>query len=170
MLCAAVAAAALLVHAGLFYRVEASEKMTGPYTLVYLEHRGDYAKAGQIQMEVYNRLLAEHAIKTTKGFGIYYDNPANVKKEDLRSEVGCILEPADESKAALLEGKFRVKKLEQKISVIAEHPFTNPASIMLGIMKAYPAMSKYAKEKGMEFTYSMEIYDVPEKKTLYLLR
>ena len=54
---------------------------------------------------------------------------------------------------------------------MTEFPFTNPASILFGIAKAYPALNKYMKENKIDdTTYAMEIYDIPGKKIIYLFR
>jgi hypothetical protein len=160
----------ILVQAGLFYKPAVTEGVTGPYTLVYLEHTGDYAQTGKIQMDIYNSLIAEFGITTTKGFGIYLDDPKTVAKDKLRSEVGCILEGDNIKKAGLVTSKFKVKTLEPKKSLIAEHPFSNPLSIIIGISKVYPLFSKHLGGKPSGYTYSMELYDVPGKKIIYIMR
>jgi len=159
----------LLVQAGLFYKVQVTEGVTGPYTIVYVEQTGDYAKAAQAGNTVYQVLMAEYGINTTKGFGIYYDDPAKVAKDKLRSEIGCILEPSDSGKAKAIT-KFKVRTLEAKNSLIASHPFTNPFSIILGISKVYPEFSKKLGGQPSGYTYSMEIYDMPARTTTYLMR
>lgn len=165
-----VAAAVLLIQAGLLYKTAVQEAQTGPYTLVYLEHTGDYSKSAQVQMEVYNKLIAEFGINTTKGFGIYFDDPAVTPKDKLRSEVGCILEGEDIKKAAFVSSKFKVKTLEKKQGLVVEHPFNSPLSIMIGIYKAYPLINKFVKDKSLPYGVCMEIYDVPAKKILYISR
>ncbi len=167
----AVLVFAVLFHAGLFAKARVSEQVIGPYTLVYLEHKGGYEEAPKVQDKIYNTLIAEFNIRTTRGFGIYFDDPAKVKKTDLRSELGCIIDnEADKQKLELVKSKFLVKELAPKKSITCELPFNNPLSVMTGIMKAYPAMSKYAESTAYPVEYSMEIYDVPGKKIIYVLR
>jgi hypothetical protein len=171
VIAAAVLIFAALVHAGIFANTTVSEQVIGPYTLVYLEHKGGYEAAPKVQDKIYNTLIAEFNIRTTRGFGIYFDDPAKVKKTDLRSELGCIIDnEADKQKLELVKSKFLVKELAPKKSITCELPFNNPLSVMTGIMKAYPAMSKYAESTAYPVEYSMEIYDVPGKKIIYVLR
>lgn len=160
----------ILVQAGLFYTVQVTEGMSGPYTLVYLEQTGNYSKAGDTGMKVYQDLVKDFGITTTKGFGIYLDDPKTVPEAELRSEVGCILEGDDVKKITLLKSKFKVKNLDAKKSMIASHPFNNPFSIMLGITKVYPLFAKTAAIRKSEFTVTMEIYDMPAKKIIYIMR
>ncbi|HNZ29195.1 MAG TPA: GyrI-like domain-containing protein [Candidatus Goldiibacteriota bacterium] len=161
---------ALLIHAGLFFKVQVTEAISGPFTIVYTEQTGDYSKANKAGMDIYQTLIAEFGVNPTKGFGIYYDNPQTVAKDKLRSEIGCILEGNDILKAPAITSKFKVRILEPKTSLVATHPFTNPLSIMLGIAKVYPKFGALPKEKTSAYTYSMEIYDMPAKKTVYLMR
>ena len=160
----------LLIHAGLFFKVQVTEALSGPYVVVYVEQTGDYAKANKAGMDVYQTLVAEFGVNPTKGFGIYFDDPKSVAKEKLRSEIGCILEGNDIQKAPLVTSKFKVKILESKQSLVATHPFTNPLSILLGITKVYPKFAEKLKGKTEGYTYSMEIYDTPNKTTIYLMR
>ncbi len=155
----------LLVQAGLFYKVQVKEDVTGPFTVVYTEHKGDYAKAVREGNTVYQVLVAEYGITPVKGFGIYYDDPKKVPKEKLRSEIGCIIEPSDYGKTKIIT-KFKVRTLEAKKSLVAYHPFTNPFSVILGMSKVYP---EFAKKPG-SYNYSMEIYDISSKTAVYMMR
>lgn len=160
----------MMVQAGLFYNVQVQEGTSGPYTLVYVEQTGNYGKAGETGMKVYQDLIKEFGITTTKGFGIYLDDPKTVPEARLRSEVGCILEGNDIKKAPALKKKFKVKTLDRKKSLIATHPFNNPLSIMLGITKVYPQFGKIATENKSVYTVTMEIYDMPAKQIVYVMR
>jgi len=129
---------------------------------------GDYAKSGKLSDEVYYALLNDYEIETFKGFGIYYDNPKEVEKSKLRSEIGCIVEKKDTSKLSQIKGEFKIKTHPEKSYLVTEFPFKGKLSVILGIMKVYPAMEKFAKENGYEMDGAvMEIYDVPNKKILY---
>ena len=59
----------------------------GGFWLLNEQHVGDYKKAGQVMDKIYSRLLGEDTIETSRGFGLYYDYPKKVKKENLRSVV-----------------------------------------------------------------------------------
>ncbi|MDP4239191.1 MAG: hypothetical protein Q8904_06950, partial [Bacteroidota bacterium] len=101
-------------------------------------------------------------------FGIYFDNPQKVEQSKLRSEVGCILENADTSKVFWLKARFNIKTYPVKRYITAEFPFKGRMSILIGILKIYPALTKYAKKNGYGETGPiMEIYDMPNNKILY---
>ncbi len=164
---AALAIFGLLVYSGLFAPVEFELKETGPYKLVYVEHRGDYAKVKAPMDELYYTLKDELGIETTRGFGLYYDDPAKTATEALRSEVGSILDEKDYDRIPEIEEFYKVKDYPRKERVVTEHPFTTPLSIMLGIFKVYPAGEQYGIDNNLEGLHIMEIYDMPNKKIIY---
>jgi DNA gyrase inhibitor GyrI len=139
----------------------------GGETLVYENVVGDYKQASTVSNKIYYELLNNEKIETTKGFGIYYDNPKNVEKSKLRSEVGCIVENIDSATLAGLAEKYQVKTLPQKQCIVTEFPFKGGMSIMVGIMKVYPALAKYIENEKLKDSPIMEIYDVPNKVIIY---
>jgi DNA gyrase inhibitor GyrI len=151
-----------------FKKVVFQTSEQGGETLVYEELTGDYNQSGVVMDRIYNSLLKDEKIETFKGFGIYYDNPQEVEKSKLRSAVGCILEKRDSAKLNELKKKYKIETCPTGKYITTEFPFKGKMSVMLGIMKVYPAMSKYIKEKGLnEKGAVMEIYDTPNKKILY---
>jgi hypothetical protein len=158
-------------HIGVFSKVVIDEKEMGPFVLVYNEHKGDYKHTAKIQDDIYYSLLNDHKIETYKGFGIYYDNPKKVPVEELRSIAGCILEPSDYDKIEMLqENGFNIKEIPQQNSIVTEFPFKNQFSIIAGIMKVYPKIEKYIEKHNLTTSEMMEIYDVPSKKIIYLMK
>ncbi len=153
---------------GYFSTVTVTEEKIGPFTLVYQDMKGDYAKTGAVMDKLYASLAGDKVFPT-KGFGIYYDNPKMVKKDDLRSKVGCIIEGKDVAAVKKLKKKYTTMKLDKKDAMVVRFPIKNKASFIIGIMKAYPALTAYAKDKGYGFVESMEIYDMTNKVTLYTM-
>ena len=118
--------------------------------------------------KIYSRLLGEDAVETTRGFGLYYDNPKKVKKENLRSIVGCILENEDADKIEYLKKRYKIKKYPPSKSVIAEFPFKGTPSIFMGILKVYPKITKYMEQHNYAMVPIMEIYDSSHKTISYV--
>lgn len=158
-----------LASMGFFSAVKLEEKETGPYTVVFEEHIGPYQDTGIIQDKLYYKLLNEEKIETFRGFGIYYDNPKIVESEKLRSDVGSILEEKDFSKTEDLKAKgYQIKTIDKQKSVVTSFPYKNKLSIFLGILKIYPLIEKHQQEKNYQPVPSMEIYDVPNNKIIYI--
>lgn len=164
---AAVGLGVWLYTMDFFKPVKIIERPVGPITFVYAKHTGDYSKVGPVMDKVYNRLVSEFGIKTTRGMGIYFDNPKTVRTQDLRSEVGCILDGKDAQKAAIVMTKMPVKIMFKKNYCTATFPYKNKASIILGIMKVYPEIGDYMKTKGYQSAPAIEIYDLSKKTILY---
>ncbi len=160
---------AVLAHAGLFESITIVERETGPYTIVYKEHLGAYHKVKPAMDEVYEGLL-EMGIETYRGVGLYFDDPQEVPADQLRSEVGSILEITDLDKVDQIEETFKVKKVPHQKSVIVEFPIRNMLSYMIAPAKVYREMGVFWQEKGYPgYGYAVEIYDVPNKTITYIM-
>ncbi len=118
---------------------------------------------------VYYFLLNDLNIATTKGVGIYYDNPQQVETSKLRSEIGCFLDsPVDSIQMAKISEKFRIKEIAKGQYLTTEFPNKGMLSIIVGIIKVYPAMTKFMEENGYKDQSPVtEIYDEPTKTIIY---
>jgi len=156
---AAVAALSYAYYLGAFTKINVSEKEMGPFYFVYMPYKGDYAKVGPVMNKVCGKLTTEFNIRPIRMMGIYYSNPKTTKTADLKSDVGCLLEKSDAAKADVIMKKMRVRIMFPKKYCTAEFPMMNQMSIILGIMKAYPEITKYMASKGYKMTPAMEIYE-----------
>lgn len=152
---------------GGFYPVKPEIQQKGGETLVYEKMIGDYAQSPQVSDRVYNKLLRDYDITTTRGFGIYYDRPQTTDKDKLRADVGCILE-SDFDKLDKLKVDFEVSEYPNAQYLVANFPFKGVPSVILGIMKVYPAFQAYSQEHGYSAdTPVMEIWDLSNRKIEY---
>jgi hypothetical protein len=157
----------IYTHFGGFAKINIRIEKQGGETLVYENMTGAYSQATKVTMKVYDDLLNNDKIETTKGFGIYYDNPKNVEQSKLRSEIGCIVEDIDNNRVEQLKQRYQVKILPDSECIVAEFPFKGGISIMLGLLKVYPALNKYIQAYHYTDGPIMEIYDVPNKVIVY---
>lgn len=160
--------AIFVAYYGEFTKVDCRIEEQGGETLAYKEMKGDYSKSGKLMDQIYYALLNDHGIETYKGFGIYYDNPQETEKSNLRSDVGCIVEEKDHSKIDQLEEQFKIKTHPQKSYIVTEFPYKGKMSVLFGMMKVYPALNTFVEKNGYDKDGAvMEIYDVPNKKIVY---
>ena len=157
----------IYAYYGGFKKISFRIEIQGGEFVVYENVTGDYSQTGKVSDRIYYALLNDEKIETTKGIGIYYDNPKTVAKDKLRSEIGCIVENLDSVTLAGLTEKYQVKTLPQSEFVVTEFPFKGKLSILFGIMKVYPALDKFCKERGYAESPITEIYDIPNKKIIY---
>ncbi len=156
-----------LGYYGLFAKVTVTEKSLDSFQMVYQKHIGPYQEIGPVMDAIYYDLLNNYSIKTTKGVGLYYDDPREVPSEQCRSIGGCILEPGDYSRIGELKQKYDVREYPSGNAVVAEFPYRGKMAIILGIFKVYPKLGRFIKEKGYASCPMLEIYDVPAKKIVY---
>ncbi len=152
---------------GGFKKINILVTKSGGETMVYESVTGDYKQTPKYTDKIYYALLNDEKIETTKGIGIFYDNPNNVAKEQLRSEVGCLLDHADSAVVAQLSGQYKLKTLPVDDYIVTEFPMKGGLSFMIGILRVYPALNKFSQENGYKDSPITEIYDVPNKKIIY---
>ena len=146
-------------YIGMFTKINITEQPMGPFYFVYAPYKGDYSKVGPVMDKVRARLESEFGIKPMRAMGIYYSDPKTVKTEDLKADVGFLLEKSYETLADSIMKKMWVRIMFQKNYVVAEFPMKNKASIMAGIMKVYPEVTKYMRLKGYKSVPAIEIYE-----------
>jgi hypothetical protein len=153
---------------GGFKKVQFSIQEAGGEVLVYESHTGEYKNVGKVIDKMYYALLNDEKVECFKGFGIYYDNPQKVEKSKLRADVGNILENPSPEVLTKLTPKYKIKTLDKQKYLVTEFPYKNQMSIIIGIMRVYPALNRYIRENNLsEEGFVMEIYDVPGKKIIY---
>lgn len=158
----------VLAYFGLFAPVKISEETAGPFWLVYDKYIGEYKNVGPVMDKIYNDLKKD-GIVTTKGFGIYYDNPKTVDKDKLRSIVGCILDSKDEIKIDEIGKKYNLKQYPASKSAICNFPFKGMPSIIIGLIKVYPKLTKHMNDCKYPEMPIMEIYDTPGQVIQYIV-
>ncbi len=160
-----VLGAGYLTYLGYFSSPKPYETKTGPYVIAYESFVGPYSKTGPVFASVYDALEAV-GVKGRLGIGIYYDDPARVPADKLRSDCGMVLEKGDLAK---LKGKFNIKVLPKTDSVIVEFPIRNTLSYAIGPMKAYPILMRYAREKNYKTAGAYELYDEINRKIYFVM-
>lgn len=161
--------AAVLVHAGLFESVEVREQETDSYTLVYQDHVGSYYQVRSPMDEVYQSLL-RMGIETYRGAGVYYDNPQEVPEDQLRSEVGSILEEKDLAQIGQIKKTFKVKEIPRQRAMVTEFPIRNLLSYVIAPAKVYKEVNALWQQQSYpDYEYAIEIYDVPKKTIIYIM-
>ena len=165
----AAVALGLVLYSGICYSVSVTEKEIGPYAMVLKKHIGSYYKTGSVFEEVGEVLGKKIDIKTLKGAGLYYDDPAKVKEEELRSECGFIVSSADLGKIGALDEGLFVRDFQKKVCATCEFPIKTYLSYMIGPSKVYPVLGEYLKGKTTDGDFGLEIYDMQEKKIIYCM-
>jgi hypothetical protein len=158
----------LLAYYGFFNSIRFQMAQAGGEIIVYESIIGDYKNSGKVMDKIYFSLMNDYKIATTKGFGIYHDNPQEIEKSLLRSEIGCIIENVNIEKIIEIEKIFRVKTFPKNTYLCFDFPYKNKASLFFALLKVYPALEKFLKKNNINKEgFVMEIYDIPQKKIFY---
>ena len=167
-LIALAAIVSILAWYGLFAKVTLSEQTIPSFSFAYQKHIGDYRQSGRIMTEVYEKLEGE-GISTTKGLGIYYDNPKKVPVENLRSLAGCILPEEHSAKWDALKERHLLATLPGAMVPVVRFPYKGKLSVVLGTLKVYPRINAWFQEHPEHQGPVIEIYDMPKGEILYIL-
>ena len=90
--------------------------------------------------EIYCYLINELKIEIYRGVGCFYDKPKEATTENLRSEIGCVIETKDIELLNTSGCKYKIKTLSSSRAITTEFPFKGIGSILLGVIKIYPAL------------------------------
>lgn len=157
-------------YMGYFSRVNIVEKDEGGFKVIGVNVTGPYSNVAK-DMERVSKQLKEMGVICTKGFGIYYDDPKMVNAEKCRSFVGNIIDEKDFKIVSELKPEgLKIDSIPKAKTVVAEFPIKNTLSYMIGPMKVYPALSNYMSARGYTSVLSVEIYDIPNKKIMFMMQ
>lgn len=157
----------IYAYYGGFMKLTVITGKQGGETMVYEKVTGDYSQTSTYTNKLYYELLNNDRVETTKGIGIFYDNPRKVEKTKLRSEVGCIIDDTDSTTVGKLSNKYLLKILPEQECISAEFPLKGSLSFIIGVLKAYPALNDYSEAHGYKDSPVTEIYDMVNKKIVY---
>jgi len=133
-------------------------KTTEKMNICYLAHMGPYKHVGSLLAK-----LSEYAAqKRISGemLGIYYDDPAKVPAESLRSDIGIVVPEGFKPDSGYYVKEIPPRKV---VYAILKGPYAE-------IAKEYPKIFKWIEEKGYKISGPlMEIYleagpDVPPEQ------
>ena len=149
-------------YSGFFKTAEVEVKKLDSFVAVYEDHAGSYDRTARIQEDIYNRLW-DDGIENYRAFAIFFDDPRSKAETELRSRVGCIVEPAYEQKIKNMDQKYQVFNFEKQRCAVVEFPYRNVFSVYAAVYKAYPALEKFRTEQGTPAGNVIEIYEIPHR-------
>lgn len=146
---AIIGTASVLFYLGMFSQPSLEKVMAPSYRLVYVNHTGPYNEIKGIFKQVEAKLKAAN-ITPIAAAALFFDDPAQVAADKLRSKVGYIISDRDYPPSGLIEENL----LSQQVIRA-----TFDGSPMIGSYKAYPAMKQWSSENHYQLSLpSLEIY------------
>jgi hypothetical protein len=135
-------------------------------TLAVVPYVGDYKKSAAAQIALIQE-LKDAGLRVKEAAGIYFDNPKEVESDKLRSLVGAVLQDDELEKFRSLNSKAKLVKLHKESAFYTKWDYKSGLSMMLAIMKIYPAIKKHAKLVGFDVHESIETYEFANKQLNY---
>ena len=153
-----------LITQGLYRTVEVQQGEQGGFILVGLDHVGSYMEIGNAFAEV------QAQFPDGEFAGIYYDNPEFVAEDSLRSFAGVKVSATDGLEAIAAHPEFRLVEVEKGPSLYTDWSGgSGTVSIILGTMKAYPALKAACEETGLCTEKSIAFEEYSDAGTRYVM-
>ncbi len=134
----AIGVVILLYRAGVFADPQVTLGERGPYSYVFMSQTGSFENFYNAQQDL-DKIVQEESISVGILCGVFMDDPAKVKQEDLRWQVGYLVKDSL-SVDPPLEFSVIPKGL-YAIASIKAHP-------AVAAFKTYPALNKWIKENN----------------------
>ena len=153
-----------LISQGLYRTVEVQQGEQGGFILVGADHVGPYMEIGGAFAEV------QAQFPDGEFAGIYYDNPEFVAEDSLRSFAGVKVSATDGLEAIAAHPEFRLVEVEKGPSLYTDWSGgSGTVSIILGTMKAYPALKAACEETGLCTENSIAFEEYSDAGTRYVM-
>lgn len=154
-----------LITQGLYRTVEVQQGEQGGFILVGIDHVGPYMEIGNAFAEV------QAQFPDGEFAGIYYDNPEFVAEDSLRSFAGVKVSATDGLEAIAAHPEFRLVEVEKGPSLYTDWSGgSGTVSMILGTMKAYPALKAACEETGLCSETSIAFEEYSDAGTRYVMK
>jgi hypothetical protein len=151
LLLLAVVVVAAGAYMGAFARIEITEEDRGPFTFVYRDMAsGEMNKIGEITTSL-NALLESR--------GVALREPLDVFLPDGRGEIGFAVEDAAPEQLTALTAHSGLKEIPRQRCMVAQFPWRNATSFLVGYFKVDPALSKYRDAHGYKRVEALALND-----------
>ena len=154
-----------LISQGLYRTVEVEQGEQGGFILVGVEHVGPYMEIGGAFAKVKTQFPDGELA------GIYYDNPEFVPEDSLRSFAGVKVSATEGLEAIAAHTEFRLVEIEKGPALYTEWSGgSGVVSMILGTMKAYPALKAACEETGLCTENSIAFEEYSDAGTRYVMK
>jgi hypothetical protein len=135
-----------LAYNGAFKTVVVQKGQQGGHLLIGLDHKGSYQKIATVFDKV-KQIQQSEKLDSSLFVGVYFDDPASVEEEKLRSFAGfAIKDSATGLKLLENHPNLHFQTIEKRYSYFTEMETPNMISMILAVIKAYPALGEKIKE------------------------
>jgi len=145
--------------------------------LIYKTHVGPYWHMHSPTIELVANTLGKEPSR--RSFGLYFDKPSDVAKENLRCIGGYILDSTEafnDFNRTITEqypnSNISLAILPKTKYISTDWHWINSVSVMMGAYKVYGALGNYVKENNITLTTeggAIEIYNTAANKIVYLI-
>ena len=154
-----------LITQGLYRTVEVQQGEQGGFILVGVDHVGPYMEIGTA-FESLQSMFPEGDFA-----GVYYDNPDVVPEDSLRAFAGIKVNATQGLEVLAAHPDLRMVEVANRPAFYTDWE-SSPGSVgmILGIMKAYPALKAACEETGLCSENSLAYEDYTATGTRFVMQ
>jgi hypothetical protein len=152
-------------YAGMFDKLSLEIAQVGPYPIVYREYKGPYDEVKFALHDVYRYLKTKRMQWTSRGIGIFYDDPRTVKQQDLRGIAGCVTDTL----LTNLDTPYKSQILPKTRAIVGTFHIRSFLSNYTGTQKYYSAKESFARENKVVLAGPViELFDMGARRVFYI--
>ncbi len=148
----------LLYYVGFFQTLEVQTGQEGGYLLGGFYHVGPYEQVGPT-FERTLHVADSLGFPTDTLIGCYFNDPEVVPADSLESFVGALVASGDLAYVGNMDpGQLQLFPIYEGEALFVDFPRKNDLSMIVGVMRVYPFLTKEAAKRGFEVGQIYEIY------------
>ncbi len=156
-----------LVKQGVFIRVKPIIEITGGFAITKQHFIGD-PKDVLSGLEKQIEIMKQLDIGYAHPLCTYHELP-DKKGNNANTDIGFVLYKGSKESLVELGKQIPLDTFEKKERIVVRFPFKGRLSIQFGIMKAYPALQKFAQKNNLIPGNITEMYNGIEKRIEYMM-
>ncbi|MDA8771650.1 GyrI-like domain-containing protein [Flavobacteriales bacterium] len=155
----------LLMSQGLYSSIEIEQGEQGGFILLGMDHIGPYQEIGTA-FEALRSKFPEGEFS-----GVYFDDPETVPADSLHSFAGMKVSAAEAIRQIGLDHSLRTFEIEQRPAHFVNWGHgDNMVGIIIGTMKAYPALTAACEETGWSGDSPLAYEDYSSEGIRYVMQ
>ena len=155
----------LLMSQGLYSSIEIEQGEQGGFILLGMDHVGPYQEIGSA-FEALQLKFPEGEFS-----GVYFDDPATVSADSLRSFAGMKVSAAEAIRQMGMDHSLRIFEIERRPAHFVNWAHgDNMVGIIIGTMKAYPALTVACEETGWSGESPLAYEDYSSEGIRYVMQ
>jgi len=149
----------LLIFLGVLSVIRIVQHVQQPVTLIYEKRFGSYKNVRTASARIHSQIQIL-GISNAVEFGLFFDNRRTHNSDEKRFVAGCLVPSEYTNQLSKVSNLFRIGFIPAITNFGTDFPYKNDLSFAVGVLKVYPALHAFIKNKYIQTLAVMEQYDI----------